>query len=37
MAPIHHHFEKCGWEEVQIVFVFTGITLLFAGLALYGI
>ena len=37
MAPIHHHFEKCGWGEVQIVFVFTGITLLFAGLALYGI
>ena len=37
MAPIHHHFEKCGWGEVQIVFVFTGITLLFAGLALCGI
>lgn len=37
MAPIHHHFEKCGWGEIQIVFVFTGITLLFAGLALYGL
>lgn len=37
MAPIHHHFEKCGWGEIQIVFVFTGITLLFAGLALFGI
>lgn len=37
MAPIHHHFEKCGWGEIQIVFVFTGITLLFAGLALCGI
>ena len=37
MAPIHHHFEKCGWSENQIVFTFTGITLLFAGLALFGI
>jgi phospho-N-acetylmuramoyl-pentapeptide-transferase len=27
MAPIHHHFEKCGWSEVKIVLVFTGITL----------
>lgn len=23
MAPIHHHFEKCGWSEVVIVIVFT--------------
>ena len=37
MAPIHHHFEKCGWSENQIVFTFTGITLLFAALALWSI
>ena len=37
MAPIHHHFEKCGWSENRIVFTFSGITLLFAALALYGI
>ena len=37
MAPIHHHFEKCGWGEIKIVFVFAGITLLFAALALFGI
>jgi len=37
MAPIHHHFEKCGWEENRIVFTFSGITLLFAVLALWGI
>jgi phospho-N-acetylmuramoyl-pentapeptide-transferase len=18
MAPIHHHFEKCGWSEIKI-------------------
>lgn len=23
MAPIHHHFEMCGWKEVKIVKVFT--------------
>jgi phospho-N-acetylmuramoyl-pentapeptide-transferase len=33
MAPIHHHFEKCGWSEVKIVSVFSGLTLLFAILA----
>lgn len=37
MAPIHHHFEKCGWGEVQIVLVFTGITLLCAALALLAV
>ena len=37
MAPIHHHFEKCGWGENRIVFTFSGITLLFAVLALFGI
>lgn len=26
MAPIHHHFELCGWSEVKVVAVFTGIT-----------
>ena len=27
MAPIHHHFEKCGWSENKIVVVFSLITL----------
>ncbi len=27
MAPIHHHFEKCGWSEIKIVTVFTSATL----------
>lgn len=26
MAPIHHHFEKCGWGERKIVFVAGAIT-----------
>ena len=27
MAPIHHHFEKCGWSETRIVAAFTVFTL----------
>lgn len=37
MAPIHHHFEKCGWSEVKIVVVFTVVTLLFCILAWFGL
>lgn len=28
MAPIHHHFELCGWSETRVVAVFTIITAL---------
>ena len=28
MAPIHHHFEACGWSETRIVTVFSIITVL---------
>lgn len=28
MSPIHHHFEMCGWSEVKIVAVFSGVTAL---------
>lgn len=31
MAPIHHHFELCGWSETRVVAVFSLIT---AGLCL---
>lgn len=26
MAPIHHHFELCGWSETRVVAVFTTVT-----------
>jgi phospho-N-acetylmuramoyl-pentapeptide-transferase len=26
MAPIHHHFELCGWEENKVVTVFSIVT-----------
>lgn len=28
MAPIHHHFELCGWSETKVVTVFSIVTLL---------
>ncbi len=37
MAPIHHHFEMCGWKEVKIVLVFAGITAVLCALAWFGI
>lgn len=33
MAPIHHHFEKCGWGENKIVIVFALVQLAFCALA----
>jgi phospho-N-acetylmuramoyl-pentapeptide-transferase len=33
MAPIHHHFEKCGWKENKIVAVFSAVELLFCIIA----
>ena len=28
MAPIHHHFEMCGWKEKKICFVFSFVNLI---------
>ncbi len=36
MAPVHHHFEKCGWKEVQIVALFAFVSLIFCALAFIG-
>ena len=33
MAPIHHHFEKCGWSENKVVLVFSLVELAFCTLA----
>lgn len=37
MAPIHHHFEKCGWSETRIVTVFSIVTALSCLVALAAI
>ena len=37
MAPLHHHFEKCGWNEHRIVIVFSIAELLFCVLAFFAL
>jgi phospho-N-acetylmuramoyl-pentapeptide-transferase len=37
MAPIHHHFELCGWSETRVVTVFSIVTALLCLLALQGV
>lgn len=34
MAPIHHHFEKCGWSESKVVTRFWIISVIFAIIGL---
>lgn len=34
MAPIHHHFELCGWSETRVVAVFSIVTTLLCLIAL---
>lgn len=36
MAPIHHHFEKCGFTEIKIVVLFTVATIVFCVAAWFG-
>ncbi len=37
MAPIHHHFEKCGWSENKIVFVFSFVTVIFCVISWFAL
>lgn len=37
MAPIHHHFEKCGWSELRVVGVFTLVTAVMCIVAWFGL
>ncbi len=37
MAPIHHHFEKCGWSEKKIWVIFVGLTLIMCVAAYFGV
>lgn len=34
MAPIHHHFELCGWSETRVVAVFSIVTAVLCMIAL---
>ena len=37
MAPIHHHFEMCGWKETKVVGVFWIVTVILAFIGIYSI
>lgn len=37
MAPIHHHFELCGWSETRVVAVFSITTAVLCMIALLGL
>ncbi len=37
MAPIHHHFELCGWSETRVVAVFSIVTAILCLVALAAI
>ena len=37
MAPLHHHFEMCGWSEKKVVAVFATMSLIFCLLAVVAV
>ena len=37
MAPIHHHFEQCGWPETKVVFTFWIITVILTWIGIIAI
>lgn len=37
MAPIHHHFEMCGWKETKVVAVFWLATVILAFIGIYSV
>lgn len=37
MAPLHHHFEKCGWGEYAVVALFSALAVLFCTLAWFSL
>ena len=37
MAPLHHHFEMCGWKETKVVAVFTAVSTVFCAIAFFAV
>lgn len=37
MAPLHHHFEMCGWKEKKVVAVFSAVSAIFCLIAYLGV
>jgi len=37
MAPIHHHFELCGWSEYKLFIIFSLASVVFAVISFFGV
>jgi len=37
MAPLHHHFEMCGWNEYKVFTVFTAVSAVFSVISYLGV
>ena len=37
MAPLHHHFEMCGWSEKKLFAIFTTVSAVFAVISFFGV
>ena len=37
MAPLHHHFEMCGWSEYKLFVVFTTVSAAFAVISYFAV
>ena len=37
MAPIHHHFEQCGWPETRVVFIFWITTMVLSWIGIIAV
>ena len=37
MAPLHHHFERCGYSEMKIVTIFGILSAVFCAVAYMGV
>ena len=37
MAPLHHHFEQCGWPETKVVFTFWIVSIVLAWIGIVAV
>lgn len=37
MAPLHHHFEQCGWKETKVVFIFWIVAVILSMVGVLGL
>jgi phospho-N-acetylmuramoyl-pentapeptide-transferase len=37
MAPLHHHFEMCGWSEYKLFTVFTAVSAVLAIISFFAV